>query len=95
MVELAIAVQLSGSTSVSEGGVSSDTVVKDVDVFEQALTSFGAGFVLFVVDEFFLQSGEEGFHRGEECYRPAACFLATARRPWLLPSSSLCGSWNT
>lgn len=28
--------------------------------------SFGAGFILLLMDEFFLKGGEEGLHRGED-----------------------------
>ena len=40
-----------------------DSVVEHFDVFEEALAGLGVGAVVFVVDEFFLQSGEERFHR--------------------------------
>ena len=55
----------------------SDTVVKDFDVFEQAVPGIHSGFVLVMVDEFFLQRGEERFYRGVV---PAVSFAAHRTR---------------
>ena len=46
------------------------SVVEHFDVLEEALPGLGVGAVVFVVDEFFLQGGEERLRRSEEYYRP-------------------------
>ena len=48
--------------------MSADAVVEDLDVFEEALAGLGSGLVVLVVDEFFLQGGEEGLVR--HAYQP-------------------------
>lgn len=46
----------------SKCGIPSEAVVQEFDVFEQAEAGFLSGFVLFVMNQFLLQGGEEGFH---------------------------------
>ena len=52
----------------------SDSDVEDFDVFEEALAGLGVGLVGLVVNEFFLQGGEERFHRCEEKLPPCGLF---------------------
>ena len=54
--------ELSGG-EVSQRGVSTDAVIKDFDVFKQALAGFVSGLIPLVMNEFFLQGGKEAFHR--------------------------------
>ncbi len=55
----------------------SDTVVENFDIFEQAVPGCRSGFVFFVMNQFFLQGGKEGFHR---CFVPAIPLTAHRTR---------------
>ena len=58
-----------------------DSVVEHFDVFEEAPAGLGVGAVVLVVDEFFLQGGEERLHRREEeDYRSLSFILPAGRR---------------
>ena len=52
-----------GWAFVVQGGVFADGVVERFDVFEQTQPNFGTGLVLLVVNQLFLQGGEERFYR--------------------------------
>ena len=56
-------------------------VVEHFNGFEEVLTRLSVCAVVFVVDEFFLQGGEERFHRREEQdYRGLSFILPIGRR---------------